>query len=86
MFSLSSLILLFAIQASLSVYPEAVVLEPGSAEMSIKQEVLEHGAWPGSNGSPHSSTDVPSRTKRVGGSTGGELSMTALLARIISSQ
>ncbi|TNN49752.1 Transcription factor HIVEP2 [Liparis tanakae] len=58
-------------QASLSVYPEAVVLEPGSAEMSIKQEVLEHGAWPGSTGSPHSSTDGPSRTKRVGGSTGG---------------
>ncbi|XP_034384105.1 transcription factor HIVEP2a isoform X2 [Cyclopterus lumpus] len=58
-------------QASLSVYPEAVIQEPGSAEMSIKQEVLEHGAWPGSTGSPHSSSDVPNRTKRVGSSTGG---------------
>uniref|UniRef100_A0A8C9XA37 HIVEP zinc finger 2a n=1 Tax=Sander lucioperca TaxID=283035 RepID=A0A8C9XA37_SANLU len=35
-------------QASLSVYPEAVVQELGGAEMSIKQESLEHGAWPGS--------------------------------------
>ncbi|KAL7388366.1 hypothetical protein ABVT39_012503 [Epinephelus coioides] len=58
-------------QASLSVYPEAVVQEPGAAEMSIKQESLEHGAWPGPTGSPHSSSDVASRTKRVGSSTGG---------------
>ncbi|KAI9528372.1 hypothetical protein NQZ68_022064 [Dissostichus eleginoides] len=58
-------------QASLSVYPEAVVQEPLGAEMSIKQEVLEHGAWPGQSGSPHSSSDIPGRTKRVGSSTGG---------------
>ncbi|AWP20426.1 hypothetical protein SMAX5B_000148 [Scophthalmus maximus] len=59
-------------QASLSVYPEAVAQEPGSTELSIKQESLEHGAWPGPTGSPHSSSDVTSRTKRVGGSgTGG---------------
>ncbi|XP_068454818.1 transcription factor HIVEP2a isoform X2 [Clinocottus analis] len=58
-------------QASLSVYPEAVTQEPGSAEMPIKQEVLEHGSWPGSTGSPHSSCDVPSRPKRIGSSTGG---------------
>ncbi|KAK9531896.1 hypothetical protein VZT92_011288 [Zoarces viviparus] len=58
-------------QASLSVYPEAVIQEPGSAEMSIKQEVVEHVAWPGPTGSPHSSSDVTSRTKRVGSSTGG---------------
>ncbi|XP_074472762.1 transcription factor HIVEP2a [Sebastes fasciatus] len=58
-------------QASLSVYPEAVIQEPAGAEMSIKQEVLEHGAWPGPTGSPHSSSDVASRTKRVGSSTGG---------------
>ncbi|XP_028252332.1 transcription factor HIVEP2a isoform X2 [Parambassis ranga] len=54
-------------QASLSVYPEAVAQEPGGTEMSIKQESLEHGAWIG--GSPHSSGDAASRTKRVG--TGG---------------
>ncbi|XP_029318568.1 transcription factor HIVEP2a [Cottoperca gobio] len=58
-------------QASLSVYPEAVIQEPGVAEMSIKQEVLEHGTWPGPTGSPHSSSDVASRNKRVGSSTGG---------------
>ncbi|XP_037304647.2 transcription factor HIVEP2a [Pungitius pungitius] len=58
-------------QASLSVYPEAITQEPGNAEMSIKQEVLEQGTWPGPNGSPHSSTDVSTRTKRVGSSTGG---------------
>ncbi|XP_040016907.2 transcription factor HIVEP2a [Gasterosteus aculeatus] len=58
-------------QASLSVYPEAIIQEPGNAEMSIKQEVLDHGAWPGPTGSPHSSSDVPGRTKRVGSSTGG---------------
>ncbi|XP_028460457.1 transcription factor HIVEP2a [Perca flavescens] len=58
-------------QASLSVYPEAVVQEPGGAEMSIKQESMEHGAWPGPTGSPHSSSDVASRTKRAGSSAGG---------------
>ncbi|KAK5852585.1 hypothetical protein PBY51_006438 [Eleginops maclovinus] len=58
-------------QASLSVYPEAVVQEPLGAEMSIKQEVLEHGAWPGQTGSPHISSDIAGRTKRVGSSTGG---------------
>uniref|UniRef100_A0A3B4WWA4 HIVEP zinc finger 2a n=1 Tax=Seriola lalandi dorsalis TaxID=1841481 RepID=A0A3B4WWA4_SERLL len=56
-------------QASLSVYPEAVAQEPGGAEMSIKQESLEHGAWSGPTGSPHSSSDVAGRTKRVGSST-----------------
>uniref|UniRef100_A0A3B4TYL5 HIVEP zinc finger 2a n=1 Tax=Seriola dumerili TaxID=41447 RepID=A0A3B4TYL5_SERDU len=59
-------------QASLSVYPEAVAQEPGGAEMSIKQESLEHGAWSGPTGSPHSSSDVAGRTKRVGSSTGGK--------------
>nr|XP_019962841.1 PREDICTED: transcription factor HIVEP2-like [Paralichthys olivaceus] len=58
-------------QASLSVYPESVAHEPGGTEMSIKQESLEHGAWSGPTGSPHSSTDVANRTKRVGSSTGG---------------
>ncbi|XP_035534033.1 transcription factor HIVEP2a [Morone saxatilis] len=58
-------------QASLSVYPEAVTQEPGVAEMSIKQESLEHGAWPGPTGSPHSSSDVACRTKRPGSSIGG---------------
>ncbi|XP_059212321.1 transcription factor HIVEP2a [Centropristis striata] len=58
-------------QHSLSVYPEAVIQEPAGAELSIKQESLEHGAWPGPSGSPHSSSDVASRTKRVGSSTGG---------------
>ncbi|KAM8832262.1 transcription factor HIVEP2a [Spinachia spinachia] len=58
-------------QASLSVYPEAIIQEPGNAEMSIKQEVLDHGAWPVPTGSPHSSSDVPGRTKRIGSSTAG---------------
>ncbi|XP_026173810.1 transcription factor HIVEP2a isoform X2 [Mastacembelus armatus] len=58
-------------QASLSVYPEAVAQEPGGAEMSVKQESLEHGVWPGPVGSPHSSSDHASRTKRVGSSTAG---------------
>ncbi|XP_060907509.1 transcription factor HIVEP2a [Labrus mixtus] len=53
-------------QASLSVYPEAVTQEPCVSEMSIKQESLEHVSWPGPTGSPHSGTDVASRTKRVG--------------------
>ncbi|KAM9355925.1 transcription factor HIVEP2a isoform 2-T2 [Pholidichthys leucotaenia] len=52
-------------QASLSVYPEAVTQEPGGAEMLIKQESLEHGAWPGPTGSPHSGSDVGSRAKRT---------------------
>ncbi|KAF3703188.1 enhancer-binding protein 2 -like protein [Channa argus] len=56
-------------QASLSVYPEAVPHEAGSAEMSIKQESLDHGPWPGPVGSPHSSIEGASRTKRAG--TGG---------------
>ncbi|KAM6915087.1 transcription factor HIVEP2a [Xenentodon cancila] len=56
-------------QASLSVYPEAVLQEPGGAQVSIKQESLEHGTWPSPAGSPHSSTDVVSRAKRAGGTT-----------------
>ncbi|XP_034534489.1 transcription factor HIVEP2a [Notolabrus celidotus] len=48
-------------QASLSVYPEAVAQEPGPPEMLIKQESLEHGAWPGPTGSS---------SKRVGGGSG----------------
>uniref|UniRef100_A0A3P8T5L9 HIVEP zinc finger 2a n=1 Tax=Amphiprion percula TaxID=161767 RepID=A0A3P8T5L9_AMPPE len=58
-------------QASLSVYPEAVSQEPGGSEMSIKQESLEHGVWPGSAGSPHSSSELASRPKRAGTSSGG---------------
>lgn len=65
-------------QASLSVYPEAVTQEPGGAEMSIKQESLEQGVWSGPTGSPHSSIDVASRTKRVGSSPGGKLCITIL--------
>ncbi|KAM3842827.1 transcription factor HIVEP2-like, partial [Diretmus argenteus] len=57
-------------QASLSVYPEAVVQEPGGAEMSIKQESLEHGACPGTTGPAHGSSDAAGRTKRVGSSSG----------------
>ncbi|XP_017282916.1 transcription factor HIVEP2a [Kryptolebias marmoratus] len=53
-------------QVSLSVYPEAVLQEPGGVEMSIKQESLEHGAWSSPTGSPHSSIDQPNRTKRAG--------------------
>ncbi|KAM4633557.1 transcription factor HIVEP2a isoform 2-T2 [Polymixia lowei] len=56
-------------QASLSVYPEAIVQEPGGTEMSIKQESLEHGVWPGPGGPTHSTTDVASRTKRIGSSS-----------------
>ncbi|XP_073349078.1 transcription factor HIVEP2a [Pagrus major] len=58
-------------QASLSVYPEAVTQEPGAAEISVKQESLEHGSWPGPSGSPHSSSDLACRNKRVGSSIGG---------------
>ncbi|XP_029352733.1 transcription factor HIVEP2a [Echeneis naucrates] len=57
-------------QASLSVYPEAVTQEPAAAEMSIKQESLEHGAWSGPAASAHSSSDGAGRNKRVGSSTG----------------
>ncbi|XP_058469669.1 transcription factor HIVEP2a isoform X2 [Solea solea] len=57
-------------QASLSVYPETVTHESG-AEMPIKQESLEHGSWSGPTGSSHSNSDLASRTKRVGNSTGG---------------
>lgn len=64
-------------QASLSVYPEAVSQEPGVPEMSIKQESLEHGAWPGSTGSIHNS-DLACRPKRVGSSIGGKSCMTAV--------
>ena len=59
-------------QASLSVYPEAVTQEPGVSEMSIKQESLEHGAWPGPTGSLHSSSEAVCRAKRVGGNIGGK--------------
>ncbi|XP_061563069.1 transcription factor HIVEP2a [Cololabis saira] len=55
-------------QASLSVYPEAVLQEPGGAQVSIKQESLELGTWPSPTGSPHGGTDVVSRAKRAGGS------------------
>lgn len=65
-------------QASLSVYPEAVTQEPGLSEMSIKQESLEHGAWPGPTGSPHSGSDLACRSKRIGGSIGGEPWISAL--------
>ncbi|XP_012729762.2 transcription factor HIVEP2a [Fundulus heteroclitus] len=58
-------------QASLSVYPETVLQEAGGPEISIKQENLEHGIWSSPSGSPHSSIDMPSRTKRAGGSAGG---------------
>ncbi|XP_056150407.1 transcription factor HIVEP2a [Lampris incognitus] len=56
-------------QASLSVYPEAVTQEPGGTEMSIKQESLEHGVWPGPTGPTHGVADV-ARTKRIGNSSG----------------
>lgn len=53
--------------------------EPGGPEMqSIKQESLEHAAWPGPAGSPHSSTDVASRTKRTGGTPAGKLCVLVL--------
>ncbi|KAM9840657.1 transcription factor HIVEP2a [Aulostomus maculatus] len=58
-------------QASLSVYPEAVPQEPAGAEISIKQESVEHGVWSGPMGSPHGSSDVASRAKRVGSSIVG---------------
>lgn len=59
-------------------YPETVSQEPGVAEASIKQESLEHVAWPGPTGSPHSSGDLVGRTKRVGGNIGGKSGFTAL--------
>lgn len=45
--------------------------------MSIKQESLEHGAWPGPTGSTHNS-DLACRPKRVGSSIGGKSCITAL--------
>ncbi|XP_054618699.1 transcription factor HIVEP2a [Dunckerocampus dactyliophorus] len=57
-------------QASLSVYPEAVTQEPGGSELSIKQESVEHGVWPGPTGPPHSISDIAGRTKRVGNTVG----------------
>uniref|UniRef100_A0A1A8S7R0 Immunodeficiency virus type I enhancer binding protein 2 n=1 Tax=Nothobranchius rachovii TaxID=451742 RepID=A0A1A8S7R0_9TELE len=58
-------------QASLSVYPETVLQDPGGVEMSIKQESLEHGMWPSPTGSQHSTIDVASKTKRTGSGTAG---------------
>ncbi|XP_041831176.1 transcription factor HIVEP2a [Melanotaenia boesemani] len=58
-------------QASLSVYPEAVLQEPAGVEMSIKQESLEYVAGPGPAGPAHSTSDISSRTKRGCSSTGG---------------
>uniref|UniRef100_A0A8C5DVC1 C2H2-type domain-containing protein n=1 Tax=Gouania willdenowi TaxID=441366 RepID=A0A8C5DVC1_GOUWI len=58
-------------QASLSVYPEAVTQEPEAVEVSIKQESLDHGAWPGPLGPSHGS-DVSPRTKRIGSNSGGD--------------
>lgn len=62
----------------MSVYPEAVTQEPGASEISIKQESLEHGPWPPPAGSPQSNSDLACKAKRVGGSSGGESSITAL--------
>ncbi|XP_017157719.1 transcription factor HIVEP2a [Poecilia reticulata] len=58
-------------QASLSVYPETVLQEAVAPEISIKQENVEHGIWASPTGSPHSSIDLPSRTKRPASSTAG---------------
>ncbi|XP_014902124.1 transcription factor HIVEP2a isoform X1 [Poecilia latipinna] len=58
-------------QASLSVYPETVLQEAVAPEISIKQENVEHGIWASPTGSPHSSIDLPSRTKRPASSTTG---------------
>ncbi|KAM7368348.1 hypothetical protein PAMP_014572 [Pampus punctatissimus] len=71
-------------QVSLSVYPEAVTQEPGAAEMSIKQESLEQGVWPGPTGSSHSSIDMASRTKRVGSGVGSHQHHQHLLQQSIS--
>ncbi|RVE56202.1 hypothetical protein OJAV_G00233730 [Oryzias javanicus] len=51
-------------QASLSVYPEAVVQDTGGGHVSIKQESLEHGLWPVPSGSPHSTSEMAARTRR----------------------
>uniref|UniRef100_A0A096LZG9 HIVEP zinc finger 2a n=1 Tax=Poecilia formosa TaxID=48698 RepID=A0A096LZG9_POEFO len=59
-------------QASLSVYPETVLQEAVAPEISIKQENVEHGIWASPTGSPHSSIDLPSRTKRPASSTAGQ--------------
>ncbi|XP_072768312.1 transcription factor HIVEP2a isoform X1 [Nerophis lumbriciformis] len=58
-------------QASLSVYPEAVTQELAVSELSIKQESVEQGVWPGLIGPAHSISDAASRTKRLGNSVGG---------------
>ncbi|XP_061610925.1 transcription factor HIVEP2a [Phyllopteryx taeniolatus] len=57
-------------QASLSVYPEAVAQEPGGSEMSIKQESVEQGVWLGLTGPPNRTSNVVSRTQRVGKTVG----------------
>lgn len=57
------------LQVSLSVYSEVVTPEQ-SVEMLVKQEAPDHGAWSGPTGSPHMSSDVSSRTKRAGSSSG----------------
>lgn len=66
------------LQASLSVYPETIPHEPGGAELSIKQESLEHGPWPGPPGSPYGSSDVAGRAKRASSSTGGRFCISEL--------
>ncbi|XP_019727011.1 transcription factor HIVEP2a [Hippocampus comes] len=53
-------------QASLSVYPEAVVQEPGGSELSVKQESVEQGVWLGLTGPPQRSNNLGSRTQRGG--------------------
>ncbi|XP_077366460.1 transcription factor HIVEP2a isoform X2 [Festucalex cinctus] len=57
-------------QASLSVYPEAVVQEPGGSELSIKQESVEQGMWLGLTGPSQRSSNVASRTQRAGNTVG----------------
>nr|XP_057923041.1 transcription factor HIVEP2a [Doryrhamphus excisus]XP_057923049.1 transcription factor HIVEP2a [Doryrhamphus excisus]XP_057923055.1 transcription factor HIVEP2a [Doryrhamphus excisus]XP_057923064.1 transcription factor HIVEP2a [Doryrhamphus excisus] len=57
-------------QASLSVYAEAAAQEPGGSELSIKQESVEHGVWPGPTGPSHSISDIAGRTKRLGNTVG----------------
>ncbi|XP_034018351.1 transcription factor HIVEP2a [Thalassophryne amazonica] len=59
-------------QASLSVYPEAVAQEPPGAEMSVKQESLEQGVWPGTTGPAHGTSDVTSKAKRVSSNSVGQ--------------
>ncbi|XP_077409627.1 transcription factor HIVEP2a isoform X2 [Vanacampus margaritifer] len=57
-------------QASLSVYPEAVVQEPGGSELSIKQESVEQGMWLGLTGPSQRSGNVACRTQRAGNTVG----------------